>query len=531
MIIDPPVPEDLSSLKLKRVKVDEDFYTCGRNWLKKSNSGLWELYVEGDAFERGVINGKLTKELVIKQEEYFVNQINTFIPSKRYLSFLRYVVAWFNRNLDDYIKEEYKLEIYGISYSASDEFSYIGPKYQRFLNYHAAHDIGHALQDLNLVACTSFSAWNQKTDDSTLIIGRNFDMYLGDSFAMDKIICFINPKKGYKLMTIAWGGMIGAVSGMNEKGLTVTINAAKSKRPSKTKTPISLITREILQYAKNIEEAYAIAKKGETFVSESILIGSLEDNKAAIIEISPQKIDLFTTDGDYIVCANHYQGEVYKNDKLNIENLKESASLYRFKRVDELINRIGKLNIKNTAELLRDQKGLNDRDIGMGNEKAINQLIAHHSIIFKPSEKIVWVSTYPYQLGQYVAYDLDKIFKDFPDLKEKREIHEMELAIPIDSFLISKSFENFKKFKKYRKSIRNCIENDEPAELDDNFISNFINTNPEYYLVYSLSGDYFLKKEKFERAKKFYKLALSKEIPTLNESMRIKEELEKCNNN
>ena len=32
----------------------------------KSKSGLFELYVEGDAFERGVINGKLTKELVLK---------------------------------------------------------------------------------------------------------------------------------------------------------------------------------------------------------------------------------------------------------------------------------------------------------------------------------------------------------------------------------------------------------------------------------------------------------------------------------
>ncbi|RLD77791.1 MAG: peptidase C45, partial [Bacteroidetes bacterium] len=142
--IAPPTELHPDELGFERVKVDEDYYRCEGSWLRKNDFGLWELYIEGKPLELGVMNGLLTSELVKSQEDAFVEQIKVMIPSESYLKFLKYFTAWFNKDLDSYIKQEYLLEIYGVSGFASENYEFIGDKYDRILNYHAAHDIGHA---------------------------------------------------------------------------------------------------------------------------------------------------------------------------------------------------------------------------------------------------------------------------------------------------------------------------------------------------------------------------------------------------
>ncbi|MGM0504190.1 MAG: C45 family autoproteolytic acyltransferase/hydrolase, partial [Bacteroidota bacterium] len=444
--ISPPEIQDSPTEEYEQLVVDSTFYSIKNNWLQKNNYGLWEMYIEGEAYERGVINGKLTKDLIYKQEDAFVKQIKEMIPSESYLKFLKSFIAFFNRNIDKHVIPEYQQEIYGISQSASEKFSFIGPNYHRILNYHAAHDIGHALQNMNLVACTAFAGWDSYSSDSSLIIGRNFDFYVGDEFAEDKVIMFCNPEKGHKFMIVTWGGMIGATSGMNDQGLTVTLNAAKSDIPFGAATPISLVAREILQYASTIDEAYAIAEKRKTFVAEQLFIGSAKDHKTVTIEKSPKKQALYTTSNDYLIASNHFQSNELQRSEIIDAKTSDYATLYRFERVKELLKQTPELTIFNVADILRDQKGLKDQNIGMGNEKAINQLIAHHSVIFKPEELKVWVSTSPYQLGEFICYDLNKVFSKATQVKDNEIMDERNLIIPADSFLYSNDYDNFKRF-------------------------------------------------------------------------------------
>lgn len=496
------------------------------NWIRRNDAGLWEMYVEGSAIERGVAFGKLSADLMRYQESVFIDQIREFVPSDSYLNFLKYLIRFYNRNITDYISVEFQEEIYGTSFACSPEYNFIGSPYERQLNYHAAHDLGHAMQDYMLVGCTSFAVWNEKSQDSTLLVGRNFDFYMGDDFARNKIVSFYNPDQGYKFAMVGWAGMTGVLSGMNEKGLTVTINAAKSAMPTSSAMPISLLARKILQYASNIQEAYLIADSAHTFVSESILIGSAEDKRAAIIEKSVDKIALFETKGSSIVCANHYQSDLFKEDERNQENIRTSDSPYRQKRAEELLEKNAPLNYEKAVAVLRDTRGLNDKSIGQGNEKALNQLIGHHAVVFQPEERLIWVSTHPWQLGKFVAYDLNKIFAD-PDISN--EIYEKELTVEADTFLTTSEYVRFLMFRQIKKVFQQNIKEEIP--IPDSTIYNFTRLNPDFYQVYDIGGDAFAVKGSQDSAVCYWQKALEMEIPKQGERDGITQKIEKRQKN
>lgn len=490
------------------------------SFLVKGEGDLWELHMKGDAAERGLAFGQLCKGLMYEQESAFVTQIKKIIPKEGYLNFLKYLTIIYNRDLRKNIPQEYLEEIYAASRGCSSEFSYIGDAYDRQLNYHAAHDLGHAMQEYMLVGCSSFAVWDTLSADSSLLVARNFDFWVGDDFARNKLVTFCYPEKGYRFASVGWAGMSGVLSGMNEKGVTVTLNAAKSVPPGASKTPVSIIAREILQYAANIDEAYTIALKLDAFVSESLLIGSAEDGKAAIIEKSPKSTILYSPEGNKIISTNHYQSPEFLADEDNkdaIAAIEGSHSQYRFRRIEELIASKQRLNSSDAASILREHRGIADTSLGLGNEMSLNQFIAHHGVVFSPAKRVMWVSTAPWQLGKMVAYDLNKIFGE--EAGNSARVPDMD--IPADSAAISMYAAKIMEFRLLASEISRDISN--KSEVKESDINRLIELNPDYFYTYKLLGDYYSSAGNESKALSMFEKALTKEIPSYGE----RESLEK----
>ena len=460
------------------VQVNDSLRRWGSSSLRIDPDGLYEMRVCGGPFERGEAIGKLGEDLLYQQEKAFADKLFEMVPSSRYRAFLHYFITIFNRRMGASVPLEYRQEIKAMSASCTHEFDEFGSPYERQMQYHSAHDIGHVMQDYMLVGCTSFAVWGRESADSSLLMARNFDFYMGEEFAKNKLVLFEKPDSGYAYVSVTWPGMLGVVSGMNTQGLAVTINASKLEVPSSSATPISILVKSILQYASNIEEAETIASSFKTFVCESILVGSANDGRAVIIEKTPSAMGIYSPDGGYassrmtaassanmvssldgasssvrqgvaspsaadgsphgcgsgtgrladsssgnsaassggasavtrIICTNHYQSDRFRDDPVNVENIRVSDSGYRYKRVQQLLDSLGSIDYLKAAAVLRDIRGVDGEDVGYCNDLSINQMLAMHSVIFKPAEKKIWVSTSPWQFGKFVCFDLDEVF-------------------------------------------------------------------------------------------------------------------------
>ena len=619
------------------VQVNDSLRRWGSSSLRIDPDGLYEMRVCGGPFERGEAIGKLGEDLLYQQEKAFADKLFEMVPSSRYRAFLHYFITIFNRRMGASVPLEYRQEIKAMSASCTHEFDEFGSPYERQMQYHSAHDIGHVMQDYMLVGCTSFAVWGRESADSSLLMARNFDFYMGEEFAKNKLVLFEKPDSGYAYVSVTWPGMLGVVSGMNTQGLAVTINASKLEVPSSSATPISILVKSILQYASNIEEAETIASSFKTFVCESILVGSANDGRAVIIEKTPSAMGIYSLDGDYassrmttassanmvsqlggavesvrqgvaspsaadgsphgcgsgtgrladsssgnsaassggasavtrIICTNHYQSDRFRDDPVNVENIRVSDSGYRYKRVQQLLDSLGSIDYLKAAAVLRDIRGVDGEDVGYCNDLSINQMLAMHSVIFKPAEKKIWVSTSPWQFGKFVCFDLDEVFgeeglstrsvrgdglsdsaahftgvpgqathsgsRNLSSGEESAHFASVdvdqrtcgsgsarrlrctlagdsgfsddEMSIPADKFLETEAFRNVLKFKAMQQTLATASKSRREVPADS--LALFVSWNPSYYGTYVSVASYLESLGKNAEADEYYRRALT----------------------
>lgn len=491
-----------------------------KDQFSRSPYGNYQLKVSGSPYEIGYKTGKLTDSLYRLQEHIFFDQVATMTGTPRKQKLLLKFLRWYHRDMTKHISEEYQKELYGLSRFSSGVFDSLATPFQRAMMLHGAHDIGHAMQDLMLVGCSSAAVHNSFSSDGSLWIARNFDFYVSDAFAENKIIAFVEPDQGYNYVSVTWPGMLGVVSGMNEKGLTVTINAGKSSIPLKAKQPVSLVVKEILQYASNIAEAQKIAFDKEVFVSEALLVGSAVDNKAVVIELSPKKQDVYESGSDFLICTNHFQSETFQKDRRNRKHQLESHSEYRYQLINEFLEEHSKVDEVVLAKMLRKTSGLNNENIGYGNEKALNQLLAHHGVIFHPETLRIWVSNAPYQLGTFEMYDLHKVFEN-----NVLEIDE-NVTTAEDPFLYTKEFKNVAAYRQLLNQIITQINEEETLPLSE--AHRLIALNPGFWQAYFWAGRIAFSNQKYQEASAFFETALNKEITTAQDKTAIEKWIKKC---
>ena len=303
----PPLPADTAILRLKPEPRDGKIW-LGRSWITH-REGLLVVHLQGSPLEMGYAHGVLLRGPMHTLENEFLQMIRGYVPRHWVMEALKDYVIFRNRHLSDFVPLNYRMEIYGTTLGCTDIHPEEGSFYNRLLNYHAAHDVSYMMIDNPLVAragCTAFAAWGGATENGHLLTGRNFDWEAAEVFSRDRVVILCEPDGGIPFISLSWAGMAGAVSGMNRAGVSVTLNGAPSSLPRETATPVAMVARDILQQARNLDEALAILRRARVFVSTLWLVGSRADGKFVVVEKTPDSTQVRQPEGDAIVCAESF---------------------------------------------------------------------------------------------------------------------------------------------------------------------------------------------------------------------------------
>lgn len=519
----PPQYNGSRDLKDKPLGKFEDAQTLDReNYWTRTRNGVTEVALSGNPWQRGYASARFTPEQLKAQEEHLLKTIDGFLPwpkgPVRWV--LKQGVGINNRDLPKFVTEDEQLEILGLVEGSVDHHPEDVPLYHRVLNYHAAHDISHMLIDnplivkKDLIGCTGFALWGKATRDGNLLLGRNFDWEAGPIFDSRKVIFYVWPDKGIPYVHVAWSGMIGAVTGMNARGLAVSINAARTSDTGfgRIGTPASILVKRVLNEAENIEQAVKILREATVFVSDSYLIASASDGYAVVVEKSPTRFGVRKADKEgRILQANHFMAPEFADDNANQEHKERATSLYRYERLNELVEASwGKHTAANCQDILRDKKGKGGKELGMGNRNAIDAFICTHSVVMDVSGGVMWVSSGPNTVGGYLRVDVNRMLEARPQ-GALRHAYRAEDDLPrdIEYFL---RIADFVEFKKQLKLAKETID-DGDEDKARGPVRSLGNLNAQAWETAYFQGRMAWLEKKYKDAKDAFERALERDPP------------------
>ena len=325
-----------------------------------------------------------------------------------------------------------------------DPYSGMFPTYQRFVYLNALYDMALSFEHSPLIGCTTITLGSDALEGGGGILARAFDFEVDEVFDRHKAVFLIREDGKIPFASVAWPGLVGVVSGMNESGVAVVVHGARGGAPAAEGEPVVHALRRVLSVAHDTEEALRALAEHPAMVSH-ILILTDQRGRAAVVERVPDRPNFVRFLPTKAATTNHFEGPG-AGDPKNLTVRENTSTLPRRTRADELLTRLpAQLSpsdaVTDAIELLRDRKGPGDRELSLGDRSAIDALIATHGVVMDTKQRVLWVSESPHLLGRFVAFDLKRLLA--PDYAPEQAT---ELpASAEDPLLTSGEYEQYRK--------------------------------------------------------------------------------------
>jgi isopenicillin-N N-acyltransferase-like protein len=145
-----------------------------------------------------------------------------------------------------------------------------------------------------------------------LLFGRNLDWPPFAKLHEYTLVTVYRPQGKHAFASIAYPGMLGCFSGMNDAGLTLadlTVNSASddSAKFNPAGTPYTLALRRVLEECATVEEAEKLLRAGTRTTMQNVAIA--DRKHGAVFEITTKTIVKRGSTDNICVCTNHFRSK------------------------------------------------------------------------------------------------------------------------------------------------------------------------------------------------------------------------------
>ncbi len=372
--------------------------------------GVWFFWLSGPPEVRGADMYRLSGEAMGRIDRSMHQTFAEVVPSwpmRKAIEAFGRIAA---RDLGEDIPLEIQREIVGQVYAYDDPFGDAGGKFSRFLSYLALHDLAQTIEKSPLIACSAFAVTGPASASGGTLLGRNFDFEAGRIFDEEKSVSVFAPGRGHRFATVAWPGMNGVVTGVNERRVWVSVNAARSDDESGRGLPVSLLVRHVLEAADDAEHAARLLREARTRVADLYLVG--DRSRAFVVEKTPARAALRGPERDRLVVANHFLDPALRAEARNLALERQTTSLVRFERLRQLVAEAeGPLDVPGALAVLRDRTSPAGERYPVGDRRAIDGYIATHGVLADFGRDALWVSRAPHLSNGWLGVKLGPLFE------------------------------------------------------------------------------------------------------------------------
>jgi isopenicillin-N N-acyltransferase like protein len=229
----------------------------------------------------------------------------------------------------------------------------------------------NAIPDLaKMGGCSTLVVGPNRSATGGPLFGRLLDWPPFEELPEHTLVMLCRPNDKHAFAAITFPVLLGAISGMNDAGLSLAINeiyAAKdeSKRQNLAGTPMLFLFRKILEECTTIEEAEKVLKANGRTTWFCLTV--CDKKEGCVFEVTPRSVVRRDAIKDVCCCTNHF-----RTDELCV-----STKCSRYPKLEELQKADGKFGVAEIA------KALDSVNQGAGTV---------HAMVFEPKERVLHVS-------------------------------------------------------------------------------------------------------------------------------------------